>query len=399
MTNARDANLSFESDFSFVVGGPLFQALRRTGLSGDGLQLVRRRILAMVVIVWVPLLAFAAVEGLAWGDAVAVPFLHDLDAHIRFLIALPLLIAAEVVVHQRTRPVVAQFVTLGLVGDAVRDRFDAAIASAMRLRNSTLIELLLIATVYGLGILVIWRYYIALGAPTWYATPVVGGRELHLAGWWYFLVSLPFFQFLLLRWYFRMFVWARFLGQVSRLDLSYAPMHPDRIGGLGFLTRIGYAFAPLLLAQGTLLAGMIGNRIFFEGAKLTDFKLEIFTFVAIMVAVVLAPLLVFVPPLARARRAGLRQYAHLAKKHLEEFEAKWFRGGAEAGELLVGNPDVSSLTDMSSSFDVVREMRIVPITKELVVQLVILTLLPLAPLLLTMISLEQLLGQFLRVVF
>src|SRR5262245_47755432 len=166
-----------DSDFSFVVGGPLFQALRRAGLTGDGLQLVRRRIVAMVILVWVPLLALSVAEGRAWGDAVAVPFLLDLDAHVRFLIALPLLILAEVVVHQRTRPVVTQFVTLGLVRNDLRARFDAAVASALRLRNSTLIELLLIATVDGVGILVIWRYYIALGAPTVYAPPVTGGRD------------------------------------------------------------------------------------------------------------------------------------------------------------------------------------------------------------------------------
>jgi hypothetical protein len=225
------------------------------------------------------------------------------------------------------------------------------------------------------------------------------GRQLHPAGWWYFLVSLPVFQFLLLRWYFRLFIWARFLWHVSRIDLTYAPMHPDRLGGLGFLSRIGYGFAPLLIAQGSLLTGMIANRIFFDGAELTDFKLEIFTFVAIMVAVVLAPLLVFVGPLSHARRAGMREYSHLAKRHLDEFEAKWLRGGADTGELLVGNPDVSSLTDMSSSFDVLREMRLVPITRDLVLQLVVLTLLPIAPLLLTMISLEELLGQFVRIVF
>ena len=34
---------------------------------------------------------------------------------------------------------------------------------------------------------------------------------------------------------------------------------------------------------------------------------------------------------------------------------------------------------MASSFDVVREMRVIPITRDLVVQLVVVTLLPIAP--------------------
>ena len=389
---------ALEGDFSIVLGGPLFQALRRARLSGNVLELVRRRILVLSFFAWVPLLVLSTVDGKAWGDAVAVPFLYDVDAHLRFLVALPLLVVAELVVHQRMRPVVAQFVTLGLVRGAVRERFDAAIESALRLRNSMLAEIVMIAIVYGIGILVVWRYYIALGAPTWYAAPEDGGRRLYLAGWWYFLFSLPLFQFLLLRWYFRLFVWARFLWKVSRLDIAYAPMHPDRTGGIGFLSRIGYAFAPLLLAQGTLLAGMIANRIFFDGASLAQFKLEVFTFVAVMVGVVLAPLLVFVVPLSRAKRAGLRDYGHLAKDLVDEFDAKWL-GGQAPGEPLVGSPDPSSLCDIAASFDVVREMRVVPITRDTVVQLVVMTLLPVGPLLLTMISVEDLLAQLLKIAF
>jgi hypothetical protein len=176
-------------------------------------------------------------------------------------------------------------------------------------------------------------------------------------------------------------------------------MHPDRNGGIGFVSRIGYAFAPLLLAQGTLLAGMLANKIFFEGAALTAFKLDIFAFVVIMVGVVLAPLLVFIPPLARAKRAGLREYGHLAKRYVDEFDAKWLRGEAPGGEPLVGSADVQSLADMGNSFEVVRGMRLVPISRDTLLQLVAMVLLPVAPLLLTMISPEELLGQLVKVLF
>ena len=125
-----------------------------------------------------------------------------------------------------------------------------------------------------------------------------------LAGWWLGCVSLPMFQFLLLRWYFRLFIWARFLWQVSRIELSLMPMHPDRCGGLSFLAMVSQAFAPVLVAQGVVLAGMMANRIFFAGAKLPEFKLEIIGLVAVMVFAILGPMLVFrptsPPPGARA---------------------------------------------------------------------------------------------------
>ena len=123
-------------DFSLVLGGPLFQLLRRARLSGSGLELLRRRIVAIVLVTWVPLLVLSMAEGLAWGNAVRVPFLFDVDVHVRFLVALPVLIAAELSVHQRTRIVVEQFVSQGLVPDAIRKDFDAALANALRLRNS-----------------------------------------------------------------------------------------------------------------------------------------------------------------------------------------------------------------------------------------------------------------------
>src|SRR5262249_57620149 len=104
--------------------------------------------------------------------------------------------------------------------------------------NSVVAEILLIISVYGLGVLVIWRHYIALSVTSWYSVPVDGILRPSLAGWWYGCLSLPLFQFILLRWYFRLFVSPRFLLQVPRVDLSLVPTHPDRAGGLGFLTQV-----------------------------------------------------------------------------------------------------------------------------------------------------------------
>ena len=112
--------------------------------------------------------------------------------------AIPLLVGAELVVHRRMRLLVKQFLERNLIPESAMPRFDAAIHSAFRLRNSTLAEVLLLAVVYGLGILVIWRHYMALDAATWFATPTAEGSSLSLAGMWYAYLSLPIFQFLLL---------------------------------------------------------------------------------------------------------------------------------------------------------------------------------------------------------
>lgn len=396
---SHDHQANDAGNFSLVLGGPLFQLFRRVHLAGDGLELLRKRIVVVALVAWLPLPVLSLMQGVAVGSVVAVPFMFDIDVHVRFLIALPILIAAELIVHKRMGTVVGQFVSQGLVPATVRPRFDAALESAAKLRNSVVAEVLIIAFVYIVGILVVWRMYAALDVPTWYAVPEAGSLRLHFAGWWYLLVSLPLVQFILLRWYFRLFIWTRFLWQVSRLPLAYAPLHPDRMGGIGFLSGVTYAFSPLLFAQGALLAGAMANKIVFGGAVLTTFKLEIGAVVTVIVFVILAPLLLFVSPLGAAKGAALREYSHLARHYVDEFDKKWLRGRAAPDEPLLGSADLQSLADLGNTFEVVRSMRTVPITRDSVVQLVVMTLLPVVPLLLTVFSLEELLKGFLTIVF
>jgi len=384
-------------DFSVVLGGPLYQLVRRAHLAGDALDLLRRRVVVISLFAWLPLLVLSALSGQAWGNAVQVPFLMDVEAHARFLGALPLLIVAELVVHQRMLPVARQFLERGLIPDESRARFDAALASAQRLRNSVVAELLIVAVVYLVGVVYVWPQYIALHVATWYATPTANGQDLSMAGWWLAYVSLPVFQFILLRWYFRLFIWVRFLWQVSRYRLSLIPSHPDRTGGLGFLSTTVAAFAPVLMAHGVLVAGTIANQIFFEGAKLLDFKLELAVIVAFLLLLVLGPLLLFTPQLAAARRAGLREYGTLAQRYVREFDTKWLRGGAPAGEPLLGSADIQSLADLGNSFEIVRSTRLLPFTRDAVLQLGFITLLPVAPLVLTMIPLEELMARLLQI--
>jgi hypothetical protein len=382
-------------EFSFVLGGPLYQLLARAHLSDDTLRLLRRRMVVFALLCWLPLFVLSTLEGKLLHGSAAIPFLQDIEVHVRFLLAVPCLILAELVVHQRTRSVLQQFLERNLIPESEMARFDAAIAGAVRLRNSVTAELLLIALVYGVGIFVVWRYSAIVGTVTWYATPTEHGSTLSLAGMWYGYISLPIFQFLLVRWYFRLAVWTCFLWRVSRIELSLIPTHPDRLGGLGFLANTSYAFVPLLVAHGLLAAGLMANRIFNAGATLTDFKLEIVLLVVYCLGLVLGPLLVFAPGLARARLNGMREYGTLAERYVREFDTKWLRGDAPAKEPLLGSSDIQSLGDLSNSFEVVRTMRAVPFTRQAAVQLAVATLLPILPLVLTIMPVDELLNRLL----
>jgi hypothetical protein len=156
---------------------------------------------------------------------------------------------------------------------------------------------------------------------------------------------------------------------------------------------------PLAVAHGAMLAGPIANRIFYLRASLPEWKVEIAVLVIFLLCLVIGPLLVFAPQLAQTKRIGNREYGTLAERYVREFDNKWLRGGAPAGEPLVGSADIQSLADIVNSFEVVRTMQIAPITRDAFIRLVVSTLLPLAPLLLTMMPLEELLRKLLGILF
>jgi hypothetical protein len=258
------------------------------------------------------------------------------------------------------------------------------------------VELVLIVAVYTVGLL-IWNSRTDLGLVAWFALP--GSRwNLTPAGYWYVFVSLPIFQFILLRWYMRLLIWFRFLWHVNRIELNLVPTHPDRCGGLSFLGKSSYAFAPILFAQGAIMSGVVADRVLYRGESLRSFRFEIAGLIVFLVVVVLAPLLMFSMRMARARRKGLADYGLFAQRYVETFDKKWVRGSYPSDELL-GSGDIQSLADLGNSYQIVREMRTVPFGLQDISRIAIATAVPLSPLLLTVFSFEELMIRLFKVVF
>jgi hypothetical protein len=380
-------------EFSLVLGGPLYRLLLRTHLTRPPLELIKRRVVVITLIVWLPLLVLSALEGRALGGT-GISFLLDLDAQVRLLVALPLLILAEKVVHERLRPAVRLFVEEGIVRPEERPRFDEIVSTTLRWRDSIVLELALLAAVLSLGH-VLWSQGIGLRGDSWLVRPTDSGLDPSGAGLWYAWISLPVVQFIMLRWWFRLILWCRFTILVSRLDLDLSPVNPDRAGGLGYLGTTAAAFVPLLMAQSALVSAWVASRILQQGDQLVDFKLELGGALVFALLQALGPLAVFAPKLLEAKRRGLREYGLLGNRYVREFDRKWLYGGAAPDEQLVGSGDIQSLADLAGSFDVVREMRPFPFGKETLIPLAVTVVLPALPLVLTVIPLEELVKRLL----
>jgi hypothetical protein len=380
-------------NFSLVQGGPLFQLCRRAHLSGDALQSWHRPVLVITLLAWLPLLFLSVLDRQVLGGTIKISFLHDIEAHVRFLVALPVLIIAELVVQNRTSSLIRRFVERQIVIPEDFPRFKAAVDSALRVRDSIAAELTLVVLVYTVG-LWIWRSEVALGERTWYAAPAANQLHLTLAGFWYASVSIPIFQFILLRWYMRLGIWFRLLWQISRLHLHLSAAHPDLAGGIGFLGKSSYAFAPVLFAQGSLLAGLIASRVLYEGKDLMSFKMEAAGFVGFFVLMILGPLVMFTPLLDRAKRKSSGQYGLLANRYIFHFEAKWMRTGRAEPSELPDSEDIQAMSSLENINSNVGKMRLIPFGTRDITHLAAATAAPLLPLSLTIFSVPQL-GRFL----
>ena len=380
-------------EFSLVSGGVFNALLVKCRLLREPVELLRERTLAFVAITWLPLLVISLFEGNAWGSKVQLPFLYDVSTHARFLIAIPLLFLADRFAYHRMPPTVDQFRRRDLIDKADLPKLTAILNKGPRLTASVLPEVLCLVAAFTLGHL-IWKQAFTVGTTTWYGS-AVDGLHPTKAGLWYAWVSLPLFRFLFLRWFFRLGVWAYMLFKISRLHLRLLPSHPDRVGGLGFLNIVINIFAPIILAWGVLLSGQIAMKMISQGLDLKAFKFEGIGVLVIALLFMLAPLLFFTPALMQTRRNGIREYGALGARYTREFDRKWIEGKAK-DEPLMGSADIQSLADLANSYEVVKKMGFVVISRSAVIQLILALALPSLPLLLTVIPMSELLKHLIK---
>jgi len=278
-----------------------------------------------------------------------------------------------------------------LVPDAEIPVLERAIRLAHRLRDSATAELVLAVLAVTFVQLGVRPFDLPDDLRSWRATEVGEGVRLTLAGSWYGLVALPLYQFVIGRWGWRLLIWWVFLWRFARLRLQLMPTHPDLAGGLGYLPVAQSHFDLICFAFSAVAAGAYAEQMMYGGAPLKGFALPVLGLVLLNLVLFLGPLLFFGPRLIAVKRRGLREYGRIATAYVRGFDAKWLRGGAPPGELLLGSGDIQSLNDLAGSFDVIRRMRVVPFGPGLVLILIAGTLAPMVPLLFLAFPLEELL--------
>ena len=178
---------------------------------------------------------------------------------------------------------------------------------------------------------------------------------------------------------------------MNKLNLQLVPTHPDEAGGLAFVGEAQRFFGIVLFASSIAVAGVTANGIIYDGLSLPHFAPALAAYVFIAVCIVLMPLLVFSPRLLQTKRLGLYQYGTLATEYTSSFHHKWIVAQRRSDETLLGSGDIQSLADLGNSYSFIDKMNTLPMGHRTPIYLTLSCLVPMAPLLLTMMPLKEIL--------
>jgi hypothetical protein len=237
------------------------------------------------------------------------------------------------------------------------------------------------------------------GTGAWY--DIFTGIQSHrtLAHSWYLWFCLPFFRFLVLRWMWHLFLWWSFLWSLRKVQLQLIPTHPDSTAGLGYLEVVYENFMPLVLAISAILSATYAENINRGTMDYNSLYLHIPIYLFFIISIFILPLLIFVRKLWICRFTGLSTYMDFASRYVNAFDRKWISNENKTSGPLLGTPDLQSLADLANSINIVRNMRVIPVGKRLLLVLAVSTIVPFLPLLFFKYRLDQLTIQFIIMLF
>lgn len=381
-----DADLRFK-EFS-LLGDPLHRLGGRIALIQNGRSLIAFGV-SLGAFLWVVVVLLAFIEGISRN----IFSLATIGGHVRLLLAIPLFFLCEALLMPRMTQFVHETIRSKLVPDSALPSLQNDIARIMRWNSSWVPETLcLIAAVV--------LYFVGSGLSFPGLTAAGSGRvssDMPLTALWYWLVCLVAFRFLSFRWIWLISLWCFFLWRLSRLPLHLMPAHPDGVAGLGHLEIVHTEFMPLIMAISVVLSASFAEDISTGALAFEAIYIALPLILLVDGVLFLGPLFFFSPILWRAKVRGMVDYGAFSSRYVNDFERKWMSAeGAERKESPLGTSDLQSLADLTNSVEVVRNMRIAPVSVRLVVNLGLAAVLPLSPLLLIQYPAEKLAEMLLK---
>lgn len=288
------------------------ELLSRIGVNTSGAGGTVKVALIFIAICWLPLAVYTLLHGSFWSGDIHRSFITHFDTQARLLIALPLLIMSEKKVTKQLGKILGQFSESEIIERAEEQRYEMILEHNIRFIRSRWVDL-------GILLLCYLQVFLVMGYETdfaslfpWQTVEQSGSLTFNFAGKWNAWVSRPLMLFVIYRWLLRIIVWGNIMRKISGLNLRLYAIHPDQLGGLGFLGYSLRFFSPVAFSISVVLAGHFADYMLLANMHLADLKIIFLVYLIFMTLIFTLPLMMFIKPLSNAREAAVFNYYDLA---------------------------------------------------------------------------------------
>ncbi len=383
-----DTDQQSSEDFSLSEGGPFNDALVKMGLHNKHGRLA----LVGLCITWVPLVIITAIEGTLYAGT-QLPFIKDVSMQARVLVAIPMLIMIKFAIDSKVMAVV-KYLAEALMDQKERELIlSTALLRGKKLTRSGLTEAVLLLIVIGATISFVkgGAYSTLEDGTSWMTSGEGGHQSLSVAGYWAFIISIPMFQFLFLRWLWRYFVWVLLLFRLSKARLNLLPTHADRAGGLGIIMLAQRSFSLIFAAGSIVISGQFIAQLLEHPDSFNSIRSGAIGYIVVCVVFMLIPLIFFTGKLYKTKNDGLLYLSNLGATLSRKFEREWINDLPIEKRIVEKHVDPSMVYDYSGIYESVQKLRTIPVTVRDVIGMAVVLFVPFIPILFIHFSVVELL--------
>lgn len=373
------------SYFSVFEGDLVNRCFAHLGIGAKSPGDLLLRIVVILTVTWVPMAVMAYFTPMPDDPVPAQNFFYDFAAYAQFFVGIPLFIIAERIMMENMLATGRDFTDSGVVATADHPALLEAEARVARLRRARKPEIICLLLAFFMGLMTIGpELFITSDMKTWHVTkPLTGDPHLTPAGAWAMFVALPIQIYWWVRWVWKIGLWYWYLSRVSKFRLVLVASHPDRTGGIGFLSEVQAKFAIVILAFGfSNVVATIGYKIAMENApvELPAVWGPVVGFAIGAPLLFLSPLLLFTKQLARTKKRALSRLREKAMRGALWVESQWLESSASQHDA-TARDELAQLNLLTGFYERINHMRVVPFDLRSATQLIGSAIGPMIPLL------------------
>ncbi|MGB4107563.1 MAG: hypothetical protein WBK55_07185 [Alphaproteobacteria bacterium] len=320
----------------------------------------------------------------------ALNFFLDFAAYTQYFIGLPLFLISERIISDNILSAARDFENSGVVSKEDKPELARMEKRVGELRRAMWPEYFLIAMALYMGVMALGVEMFTTNNEmvTWHSYRLkdhpVFTRWMTPAGWYAMFIGLPIMSYVWLRTFWKVTLWYWYLKQISKFKLTLVASHPDKTGGIGFLSEVQAKFAIVILAFGiSNILSTVGYKIAIENAPidLPPVWGMVAGFVIFAPIMFLAPLLLFTKQLSRTKKRAMAQFREKAMASAVAVEQGWLMNDDAPGREDKLRDELAQLNLLTGFYERIQSMRVIPFDLRSAAQLIGSAVGPMIPLL------------------